>query len=123
MYQLAADYRAVDKTHLFIQSCTSMVPTPENLRLVRSAASLVRGALDGSDIKPLRDFVRRAEEFCSDVDDVLAAAGQAVIDEMEHLSRVNLHDVIRRVAQIERDVLAPSARRGIDGPVRAAYAG
>ncbi len=122
MYQLATDGHSVDNTRLFIDTCTSMLPTPENMSLVRSATALVRRVLDGADIAPLRDFVRHAEQSCTDVDDVLAAAGQTVIDEMEHLPRVTFHDVVRRVAQIERDAFA-GIRRTMEGPVRAAYAG
>lgn len=124
MYQLAAtDSRSVDKTRLFIQTCTSMVPTADNLRLVRNATTLVRNVLEGSDIAPLRDFVRRAEKQCADVDDVLAAAGQSVIDELENGSRIGLHDMVRRVAQIERDALLSTARRDMEGNLRTAYAG
>jgi len=122
MYQLAPTERAsTDKTRLFIQTCTSMMPTPENIRLVRSATSLVRSVLDGADIAPLREFVYRAAQWCGDVDDVLAAAGQSVIDEVGVVSRVSLHDVARRVAQIERDAFA-SGRRGIGGNLHSAYA-
>ncbi len=53
---------------------------------------------------------------------MLAAAGQTVIDEMDDLSRAGLHDVVRRVAQIERDVFA-GARRDLDGNLRTVYAG
>jgi hypothetical protein len=123
VYQLASDSFAVDKTQLFIQTCTSMTPTAENMRLVRSATSLVRSALAGADAKPLREFVQRTAQWCSDVDDVLAAAGQAVVDEMEHLSRIDLHDVVRRVAQIERDALSLCDRRDMQGHLRTAYAG
>lgn len=122
MYQLASDAHHVDNTRLFIQSCTSMSMTPDNMNLVRSATSLVRNVLNGADIKPLRDLLARAEEWCADVDDVLATAGQTVIDEMADLSRVSLHDVVRRVAQIERDVL--SVRRDMGGAnLRPVYAG
>jgi len=123
MYQLATDCRSNDKTRLFMQTCTSMMPTAENMRLVRSATSLVRSVLDGADIAALREFVRRAEQLCGDVDDVLAAAGEAVIDELGHLSRISLHDAVRRVAQIERDALASGARRDMEGNFRTAYAG
>jgi hypothetical protein len=124
MYQLAdSDSRAVDKTRLFIQTCTSMTPSAENMRLVRTAASLVRSVLGGADIAPLREFVRHAEQKCGDVDDVVAAAGQAVVDELETASRISLHDVIRRVAEIERDVLARVAWRDMEGNLRTAYAG
>lgn len=123
MYQLAADHRPLDKTRLFVQTCTSMLPTPDNMRLVRSATSLMRNVLHGADITPLREFVHRVERLSADIDDVLAAAGQTVIDEMENLSRVGLHDAVRRVAQIERDALASGARRDMEGTLRTAYAG
>ncbi len=122
MYQLAVDYGKVDKTRLFIESCTSMVPTTKNMHLVRSAAALVRGALDGGDINLLRDFVRRITGWRSDAHDILAAASQAVLDEMDHLPRIGLHDAVRRVAQIERDALAFGATRDVEGNVRTAYA-
>ncbi|MDQ6942808.1 MAG: hypothetical protein M3169_09905 [Candidatus Eremiobacteraeota bacterium] len=93
------------------------------MRLVRSATSLVRSVLDGADIAPLREFVHRAGQWCGDVDDVVAAAGQTVIDELETLSRISLHDVVRRVAQIERDALASVGRRDMEGNLRTAYAG
>jgi hypothetical protein len=123
VYQLAADCRKVDKTLLFIETCTSMAPTPDNVHLVRSAAALMRRTLlEGADVKPLRDFVRRIAGWSSDVNDVLAAAGQALLDEMDHLPLIGLHDAIRRVAQIERDALAYGARRDIEGNLRTAYA-
>lgn len=122
MYQLATDGYPVDQTRLFVQSCTSMLPTAENMNLVRSATKLVRSVLDGADIKPLRELIQRAEAWCSDVDDVLAAAGQAAIDEMHGISRISLHDAVRRVAQIERDVFA-GVRRDMEGSVRTAFAG
>jgi hypothetical protein len=100
-----------------------MAPTPDNVRLVRSATALMRGTLRAdADTKPLRDFVRRIAGWCSDVNDVLAAAGQALLDEMDDLPRAPLHDAIRLVAQIERDALAFGARRDMDGSLRTAYA-
>ncbi len=123
MYQLATESHPVDKTQLFIQTCTSMTPTVEVMRLVRSATSLVRSVLDGADIAPLREFVHRTGEWCSDIDDVLAAAGQTVIDELQDVARIGLHDAVRRVAQIERDALAFGARRDVEGYIRTAYAG
>jgi hypothetical protein len=123
MYQLATEAPDGDRTLLFIETCTGMTPTAENMRLVRSATSLVRRALRGADVKPLRDFVRRTRRWSSDVEDVLAAAGQAVVDEMESSSRTSLHDVVRQVAQIEREALASGARRDVEGNLRTAYAG
>lgn len=122
MYQLASDSRCVDRTQLFIHTCTAMLPTAENLHLVRSAADLVRSALHGGDIQPLRDLLHRAEEWCADVDDVLAAAGQTVIDDMNDLPRSGLHEVVRRVAQIERDALGGGTRREVEF-LRPVYAG
>jgi hypothetical protein len=123
MYQLATEGPDVDRTLLFIETCTAMTPTAENMRLVRSATSLFRRALQAADVKPLRDFVRRTRRWSSDIEDVLAAAGQAVVDEMETLSRMSLHDVVRQVAQIEREALASGGRRDIEGNLRTAYAG
>ena len=122
MYELATECRPVSKTELFIQTCTSMTPSADTMRLVVSAISLVRSVLDGADIKPLREFVHRVGEWCSDIDDVIAAAGQSVIDEMEDLSRVRLHDVVRRVAQIERDAFAGLRRDVMTAALRPAYA-
>jgi hypothetical protein len=53
---------------------------------------------------------------------VLAAAGQTVVDEMEDLSRIGLHDVVRRVAQIERDAFAGLRRDVMTTALRPAYA-
>lgn len=121
MYQLKSD-GYVDKTRLFIESSTAMPASPENLSLVRSATTLVRRVLNGADIAPLRQFVRDAGSSCADISDVIAAAGQTVVDEMEHLPRTNFYDVIRRVAQIERDAFI-GLRRTMEGPVRVAFAG
>ena len=99
-----------------------MPTTAANLGLVQSAMNLVRAALETSDMKPLRDFVARAQEWSADVDDVFAAAGQAVVDGFGDVPRAQLHDVIRRVAAIERDVLAPAYRDGRD-TFRTVYAG
>jgi hypothetical protein len=100
-----------------------MMPTVENIRLVRCATSLVRSVLDGADIAPLREFVQHTAHKSYDIDDVLAAAGQTVIDELGNVSRIGLHDVARRVAQIERDALASGARRDMEGNLHTAYAG
>lgn len=122
MYELAMECRPVDKTELFIQTCTSMTPSADTMCLVDSAISLVRSVLDGADIKPLREFVHRVGAWCADIDDVLAAAGQTVVDEMEDLSRIGLHDVVRRVAQIERDAFAGLRRDVMTTALRPAYA-
>ena len=113
MYQLAHDSHPIDSTRLFVETCTSMTPTYDNLNLVDTVAKLIRAAIDGADLKPLRDVLARIQEWSSDVDDVLAAAGQAVIDELGEVSHVILHDVVRKVAQIERDVLSPRFETGL----------
>ena len=123
MYQLAGDPRCSDRTQLFVQTCTSMIPNAENMHLVRSAASLVRGILEGGDIAPLRELLQRAQEWCSDLDDVLAAAGQAALDDLNGFSRAGLHDAVRRVAEIERDVFAGICRRDLDAPLCPVLAG
>jgi hypothetical protein len=119
MYQLAVDSHPIDETRLFVDSCTSMVPTADNMKLVGSATKLMRAALNGADLKHLRDFVAKIQDWCADVDDVLATAGQAVIDELGDVSYTILHDAIHRVAQIERDVLLT----GYEATLRPAFAG
>jgi hypothetical protein len=122
MYQLAADSRSIDKTQLFVETCTSMVPNSDNVNLVRSATKMMRTALNSADLRPLRDFAAKISEWCDDVDDVFAAAGQSVVDEFDDLPHGKLHDVIRRVAQMERDVLA-GAHAGRRDTLRTVYAG
>lgn len=119
MYQLATEAGPIDRTRLFIESCTSIMPTGDTMNLVRSAAQLMRVALRSSDLKPLRDFVARTSDRCDDIDDVVAAAGQAVVDELDDVPHTMLHDVIRRVAQIERDILNVGRR----DTLRTVYAG
>jgi hypothetical protein len=119
MYQLAHDSLAADRTRLFIETCTSMAPSTENFNLVRSATKLMRAALKSADLKPLYDFVANAQTFCDEIDDVFAAAGQAVVDELDDVPHTTLHDVIRKVAQIERDVLSMGRRDSL----RTVYAG
>jgi hypothetical protein len=96
-----------------------MAASSDNMNIIRSATKLMRTALNGADLKPLCDFAAKVSEWCLDVDDVFAAAGQTVLDELDDLPHGTLHDVIRRVAQIERDVLA-SLRRDT---LRTVYAG
>lgn len=122
MYQLAGEACPIDRTRVFIDTCTSMVPSSDTMKLVRSATSLMRAAFRSTDLTPLRDFVARVEKGCDDLDDVFAAAGQAVIDELDDVAPHMLHDAIRRVAQIERDVLGAAGSDRWDSP-RAAYAG
>jgi hypothetical protein len=98
--------RSVDKTRLFIETCTSMAPTPANLRRVAEATAVVRAAVDSGDTFALRRLLHRADVRRAGAADVLAAAGEAVIEEMGAISRVNLHDLVRCIAQIERDVMA-----------------
>jgi len=119
MYQLATDTRPVDKTRLFVETCTSMVPSSDNMNIVRSLTKLMRTALNSADLKPLCDFAAKISEWCDDVDDVFAAAGQTVLDELDDLPHGKFHDVIRRVAQIERDVMASMRRDSL----RTVYAG
>jgi hypothetical protein len=118
MYQFADHSGAVDKTRLWVQTCTSMAPTPDNLRRVREATAFVRTAVSSGDVIPLRRMLSRADVRRAGAADVLAAAGEAVIDEMGELPRVGLHDLVRRIAQIERDVFAAIDRT--TKPVRAA---
>ena len=103
---LAAPNHSVDRTRLFVETCMSMDPSSANLRRVAEATAVVRTALDTGNIVPLRRLMRRADVRRAGAADVLAAAGEAVIDEMGALPRRNLHELVRSIAQMERDVLA-----------------
>ena len=72
MYQLATDSRSIDKTRLFVETCTSMMPNSDNMNLVRSATKLMRTALNSADLKPMRDIAAKVSERCDDIDDVFA---------------------------------------------------
>ena len=95
-----------------------MAPTAENLRRVREATAFVRTAVDSGDVSPLRRLLSRADVRRAGAADVMAAAGEAFIDEMGALPRTGLHDLVRRIAEIERDVFAVLDRT--TKPVRAA---
>jgi hypothetical protein len=104
MYQLAESPNG-DSVVLFVESCTSMAPTTENLTLIKSTASLMRVALERDDINPLRDLIAKANEWCHDISDVLAAASHYLVETLGQLPIASLHSIIERVAEIERAVL------------------
>ncbi len=107
MYQLV-EAPAVDNVSLFLQTCTSMPATPENVRCVRNAAAVVRSAVESGDVAPLRRLLRQSSVRRAGAADVLAAAGDALIDEIGPSSRYALHDLVRRIADVERAAIAPS---------------
>lgn len=78
----------------------------DTLSMVSSTAAMMRIALTSSDLRPLRDFTRVIESRGGDVEDVFAAAGQAVLDGLIDVPYTTLHDSIRSVAELERAVLA-----------------
>lgn len=104
MYQ-RAEWHERDSVVLFVESCTSMAPTKENLSLIRSTASCMRTALEANDINPLRELIAKAKEWCDDLSDVLAAAGHYLIETLGDLPVSALHRAVERVAEIERTVL------------------
>jgi len=89
MYQLstAGAGPGVDTASIFLESCTSTAATPDNLELVASAASCLRGALNAGDHAPLRELLRVAREWQANVSDVLGAAVQVVADGLIALAR------------------------------------
>jgi hypothetical protein len=105
MYQ-RAEWHARDSVVLFVESCTSMAPTKENLSLIKSTASCMRTALEANDIKPLRELIAKAKEWCGDLSDVLAAASHYLIETLGDLPVPALHRAVERVAEIERAVLS-----------------
>jgi len=108
MYQLANDFApvgAVDDGRLFLESCSATPVTESTLSLVHSAASMMRTALESDNSKPLSDFVGSVLKLGYEISDVLAAAGQLVIDSLGDVPVSMLEKWMRRIAKLQRDVL------------------
>ncbi len=107
MYQLASDLAPVegaDPGRVFLESCSSTPATAGTLSLVRSAASMMRLALESDNVKPLSDFVGSALGLGHNLSDVLAAAGQLVIDSLGDVPVSLLETWMHRIAKLQRDV-------------------
>lgn len=106
MYQLAADRasRPLDDAVVFLDSCSATLATEANVSLVHSAASYMRVALESDNLKPLSDFVGSSLGLGYQLADVLAAAGQLVIDSLGDIPVSLLEKVMRRIAKLQRDV-------------------
>ncbi len=107
MYQLAAECGSArsDNASVFLESCSATPATDGNLSLVHSAASYMRLALECDNVKPLADFVGNALQLGHNLSDVLAAAGQLVIDSLGDVPVSLLEKWMRRIANLQRDVL------------------
>ncbi len=108
MYQLASDFpfvESADPGRVFLESCSVTPATAGNLSLVHSAASMMRLALENDNLKPLSDFVGNALQLGHNLSDVLAAAGQLVIDSLGDVPVSLLEKWTRRIAKLQRDVL------------------
>ncbi len=90
---------------MFLESCSATPATETNLSLVHSAASFMRLALESDNVKPLSDFVGSALQLGHNLSDVLAAAGQLVIDSLGDVPLSLLEKWIHRIARLQRDVL------------------
>jgi hypothetical protein len=107
MYQLAEDASVsemAETSYAFLESCSVTPATDANLKLVRSAASMMRLALESENVKPLSDFVGSALGLGHDLADVLAAAGQLVIDSLGDVPVSLLEKWIHRIAKLQREV-------------------
>jgi len=106
MYQLAADRadRPSDNGVLFLESCSATLATDANVSLVHSAASMMRLALESDNVRPLSDFVSSSLGLGHELADVLAAAGQLVIDSLGDVPVSQLEKWMRRIAKLQRDV-------------------
>lgn len=107
MYQLANDIAVVgmaDPARLFLESCSATEATDRTVSLVHSAASMMRLALESDNLKPLSDFVSSSLGLGHDLADVLAAAGQLVIDSLGDVSVSLIEKTMRRIAKLQRDV-------------------
>jgi hypothetical protein len=94
-----------DSGRLFLDSCSATPATDRTTSLVHSAASYMRLALENDNVKPLSDFVGNALQLGHDLSDVLAAAGQLVIDSLGDVPLSLLEKWIHRIANLQRDVL------------------
>jgi hypothetical protein len=107
MYQLATDSAIIaagDPGRLFLESCSTTSATTSNVSLVHSAASYMRVALESDNLKPLSDFVGSSLGLGYELADVLAAAGQLVIDSLGDIPVSLLEKWMRRIAKLQRDV-------------------
>ncbi len=106
MYQLAADRasRRSDSAAVFLESCSATAATEANVSLVHAAASYMRLALESDDLGPLNAFVGSSLGLGHALADVLAAAGQLVIDSLGDIPLSLLEKWMRRIANLQRDV-------------------
>ena len=89
---------------MFLASCSATPATDVNVSLVHSAASYMRLALENDNLKPLSDFVGSSLGLGYELADVLAAAGQLVIDSLGDIPVSLLEKWMRRIAKLQRDV-------------------
>jgi hypothetical protein len=106
MYQLAADRasRHSDSAALFLESCSATPASDDNVSLVRAAASYMRLALESDNLEPLNAFVGSFLGLGHALADVLAAAGQLVIESLGDIPLSLLEKWMRRIANLQRDV-------------------
>ena len=118
MYQL--DYRdpgvaASSSTEAsFLRACTSTMPTPANLALVRNTAALMRVALYDGNLAPLRDVVTLAVAWNVNPADIFAAAQQLVVDSLSAASVSAIASTWKRLTAISNEVLPPATFDEID---------
>jgi hypothetical protein len=109
MYRLdprvASDDASDDTAMAFLRSCTSTPATPANASLVRTAAGLMRAALDGAGTAELRDLVIVARAMNVDVHDIFAAAQQVVMDSLLDASPGEVQSAWKRLLALSVDVL------------------
>ncbi len=94
-----------DNAATFLESCSVTPATDANVSLVHSAASYMRVALESDNLKPLSDFVGSTLGLGYELADVLAAAGQLVIDSLGDIPVSLLEKWMRRIAKLQRHVL------------------
>ena len=91
----------------FLRACTSTMPTPENLALVRNTAALMRVALYDGNLAPLRDVVTLTAAWQVNASDIFAAAQQLVVDSLSAASASAVNATWKRLTAISNDVLPP----------------
>ncbi len=104
MYQTAPHVSLQYGADPFLTACTSTAPTRDNVAHVRSLASLLRLALDAGDLNPLQQYVAALRDRCADLADLIAAAQYEVTETLMQLPVRKLHDAVRHLANIVRQI-------------------
>ena len=106
--RVTSDSAEHDTAADYLRSCSVTPATAVNVSLVRVAASLMRVAIDSDDLSALRDLVTVVRERDIEIDDILAAARQVVIDSFSTASATFMRSIWKRLLALCSELLPPS---------------